>query len=298
MQYSKQQILEIVNNQLLLWIKKDEAVKNAVFELVQTKYSTRKETDDKFDRVLKELANDREAQSRKWDAQEKKWDDRIAEDKKKWDDRIAEDKKKWDNWIAEDKKKWDDRIAEDKKKWDNWIAEDKKKWDNWIAEDKKKWDAQEKKWEKNQKVINQMLHDIEVQNKKITVSIGAIGTRWGMASEASFRDGLKSILETDFPVKVINYNKMDNECLVYKRPRSVEIDVIVHNGKIILCEISASFSSDEVDAFVKKIEFYEKMENVKISRAMIISPMMTPQAIEEAKYYNIEVFTYPEKKMF
>ena len=225
MQYSKQQILEIVNNQLLLWIKKDEAVKNAVFELVQTKYSTRKETDDKFDRVLKELANDREAQSRKWD-------------------------------------------------------------------------AQEKKWEKNQKVINQMLHDIEVQNKKITVSIGAIGTRWGMASEASFRDGLKSILETDFPVKVINYNKMDNECLVYKRPRSVEIDVIVHNGKIILCEISASFSSDEVDAFVKKIEFYEKMENVKISRAMIISPMMTPQAIEEAKYYNIEVFTYPEKKMF
>ena len=265
MQYSKQQILEIVNNQLLLWIKKDEAVKNAVFELVQTKYSTRKETDDKFDRVLKELANDREAQSRKWDAQEKKWD----------------------NWIAEDKKKWD-----------NWIAEDKKKWDNWIAEDKKKWDAQEKKWEKNQKVINQMLHDIEVQNKKITVSIGAIGTRWGMASEASFRDGLKSILETDFPVKVINYNKMDNECLVYKRPRSVEIDVIVHNGKIILCEISASFSSDEVDAFVKKIEFYEKMENVKISRAMIISPMMTPQAIEEAKYYNIEVFTYPEKKMF
>ena len=225
MQYSKQQILEIVNNQLLLWIKKDEAVKNAVFELVQTKYSTRKETDDKFDRVLKELANDREAQSRKWD-------------------------------------------------------------------------AQEKKWEKNQKVINQMLHDFEVQNKKITVSIGAIGTRWGMASEASFRDGLKSILETDFPVKVINYNKMDNECLVYKRPRSVEIDVIVHNGKIILCEISASFSSDEVDAFVKKIEFYEKMENVKISRAMIISPMMTPQAIEEAKYYNIEVFTYPEKKMF
>jgi len=265
MQYSKQQILEIVNNQLLLWIKKDEAVKNAVFELVQTKYSTRKETDDKFDRVLKELANDREAQSRKWDAQEKKWDDRIAEDKKKWD---------------------------------NWIAEDKKKWDNWIAEDKKKWDAQEKKWEKNQKVINQMLHDIEVQNKKITVSIGAIGTRWGMASEASFRDGLKSILETDFPVKVINYNKMDNECLVYKRPRSVEIDVIVHKGKIILCEISASFSSDEVDAFVKKIEFYEKMENVKISRAMIISPMMTHQAIEEAKYYNIEVFTYPEKKMF
>lgn len=79
MQYSKQEILEIINHQLLLWIKKDKAVKNAVFELVQTKHPTKKETDDKFDKMLKlfrqELANDREIQEKKWEAQEKKWDE-------------------------------------------------------------------------------------------------------------------------------------------------------------------------------------------------------------------------------
>ncbi|MBI4645373.1 MAG: hypothetical protein HY738_01975, partial [Bacteroidia bacterium] len=115
MNYTKQQILEVVNNQLLHWIKKDEAVKNAVFELVQTKYPTRKEMDDKFEKMLtlfrQELANDREAQEKKWDAQEKKWDAQ----EKKWDEQKAEDKKAWNDWFiryeadrAEDKRKWDE----------------------------------------------------------------------------------------------------------------------------------------------------------------------------------------------
>ncbi|MBI4646100.1 MAG: DUF3782 domain-containing protein, partial [Bacteroidia bacterium] len=147
-----------------------------------------------------------------------------------------------------------------------------------------------------QNVINEkMLANIEDLNTKYTVNIGAIGQRWGMASEASFRNALKAILEKSFPVKVINYNKMDTECLVYEKPTPVEIDVIIYNGITILCEIKASVSRGDVYDFVKKIHYYEKKENVEVTRKIIISPMIDSDAIQEAEYYGMEVYSTPKE---
>ena len=91
-----------------------------------------------------------------------------------------------------------------------------------------------RKWEANQAAINAMLqHDS---------SIGALGARWGLYSEQSFRNALKGLLEQSFGLKVSNVTDYDNAGEVFGHPDLVELDVIVQAGMLILREIKSSIS--------------------------------------------------------
>lgn len=201
--------------------------------------------------------------------------DRIMDELKR--DREARDKK----WEAQDKK-WD---AQDKK----WDAQDKK----WEAQDKK-WDAQEKKWEESQRVINEMLVSIQKLNQRHDSTIGALGARWGLHSESAFRRGLRAILEGSFGVKVERYEDYDHEGTVFGRPEQIELDVIIHNGTLILCEIKSSMSKSDLYSFWRKKNFYEDKHARKANRVMVISPMIDDHAKSAAKNLDIEVYGYAE----
>lgn len=76
--------------------------------------------------------------------------------------------------------------------------EQTKKWD----EQAKRWDEQDKRWEENRKEIKDILEEIKYMNRRIELDeskyesgICAIGARWGIYSEESFRNGLRAILE-------------------------------------------------------------------------------------------------------
>ncbi|MBI4647001.1 MAG: hypothetical protein HY738_10535, partial [Bacteroidia bacterium] len=47
----------------------------------------------------------------------------------------------------------------------------------------------------------------------------------------------------------------------------------------------------DVYDFIKKIHYYEKKEKVTVSRKIIISPMIDSDAIQEAEYYGMEVYS-------
>ena len=182
-----------------------------------------------------------------------------------------------------------DREARDKK----WDAQEKK----WKANEKK-WDEerriQDKKWDANQKIINEILASVKASNKRFNSTIGALGSRWGLRSEGAFRDGLKAILEESFGVKVERYEDYDHDGIVFGRPDQIEMDVIIYNGTLILCEIKSSISKSEMYAFWRKKEFYEKKHNCKVSRVMVISPMIANMAKKVAENLNIELYGYAE----
>jgi len=178
-----------------------------------------------------------------------------------------------------------DREARDKK----WADQDKK----WDAQDKK-WDAQDKKWEENQRVINEMLVSIQKLDQKHDSTIGALGARWGLHSESAFRKGLRAILEGSFGVKVERYEDYDHEGTVFGRPEQIELDVIIHNGTLILCEIKSSMSKSDLYGFWRKKNFYEDKHARKASRVMVISPMIDDHARSAAKTLDIEVYEYAE----
>ena len=194
----------------------------------------------------------------------------------------AETESRFDQVLAEIKRERE----EQSRKWDDQTHQ----WD----EQNRKWDEQNHKWDENQRVINQVLEEIRALNRKHESSIGALGARWGMQSEESFRNALRGILEGSFGVQVININEWDDSGEVFGRPDQIEMDLIVLNGLLILCEIKSSMSKGDMVIFERKTRWYEKRHNRQADRRMVISPMVDRRALKSAHELGIEVYSYAE----
>jgi hypothetical protein len=165
---------------------------------------------------------------------------------------------------------------------------------HWV-EQERKWDGQERKWAEQNRKWDETLKEIRSIKTKHEQSIGALGARWGIASEASFRAALKGILEDSFSVQVLNVNEFDDEGMVFGRPDQVELDIIVLNGLLILCELKSSISKGEMYIFERKVRYYEKRHQRTADRRIVVSPMVDAKAREVAKALGIEVFSYSEE---
>jgi len=177
-----------------------------------------------------------------------------------------------------------------------------RKWDAQNRKWEENQEAQDRKWEANQAIINQMLQSIRDLARKHDSTIGALGARWGLYSEQSFRNALKGILERSFGVEVINVNEYDDAGEVFGRPDQVELDLIIKNGELIICEIKSSMSKSDMYAFYRKINFYEKRHGRQATRKIVISPMIDPRAQKVAQELGIEIFSAaedvtPERRM-
>ncbi len=162
-------------------------------------------------------------------------------------------------------------------------------------ENTRKWEEQNRKWEENQATINAMLKEIRDLSRKHDSTIGALGARWGLHTEQSFRNALKGILEDSFGIEVINVTEFDDEGEVFGRPDQVELDVIIQDGTLILCEIKSSMSKADMYTFERKVRFYEKRHKRTADRALVISPMVEERARQLARKLGIEVYSYAEE---
>ena len=187
----------------------------------------------------------------------------------------AERRREWEEWSA----KFDAHAEEQNRKWD---------------EQNRKWDEQNRRWDEQNRKNNELLEEIKLSRSRQEQAIGALGSRWGVASEHSFRTALKGILEKSFGVEVLNINEFDDEGLVFGRPDQVEIDIIIKNGAVILCELKSSISKSDMYAFDRKAQYYERRHQRPIQRKLVISPMVHPTARPVAEKLGIEVFSYVE----
>ena len=155
-------------------------------------------------------------------------------------------------------------------------------------EQSRKWDEQNKKWEQNHEDLQKLLKIVQRHD----TSMGALGARWGIRAESSFRNGLKWILEENFDVKVININEYDEMGEVYGRPDQVELDILIINSTLIICEIKSSVSKGEMYLFHRKAKFYEKRHNRQANYLIVISPMIEEKARVVARELGIKIFSY------
>ena len=153
---------------------------------------------------------------------------------------------------------------------------------------------QARKWDEQNRQNQALLKEIQAMNRKHESSIGALGSRWGIASEVSFRNALQGILEESFGVQVLNLNLFDQEGEVFGRPDQVEIDLIIKNGLTIACEIKSSIDKAGMYSFARKADFYAKHENREINRKMVISPMVDRRALPVAAALGIEIYSYAD----
>ena len=153
------------------------------------------------------------------------------------------------------------------RKWEEFNKKQDKKWE----EQDKKWNLQNKKWDENQNEIRKLYdaldEKLEESNRKFNITLEALEARWGFRPESSFHDALKGIL-ADMDLKVEHIDDYDEEGMVYGWPSSVEIDIIIKNSLLMICELKSSISKADMFTFYKKALFYEKKYHAKATGSL------------------------------
>lgn len=272
---------ETIRRELPALLQEDPVFRAFVLEVTKQAYPSREETNERFDRILdelrrsrEELAADRKEQTRKWDEQNKKWNE-------------------YNQWLTEQSRRWDEtneRLAEQSRRWDEhnkWLAEDIRRWEEQSA----KWHEQDHKWEESVRTFDRIHDEIMAMTKKHDRTVGALGARWGLVSEAAFRNALAGILEENFAVEVMRIVEFDDEGKVFGRPEQVELDIIVTNGLLLICELKSSIEKAGMYIFERKARFYEEKHGKTAKALIVISPMIDPKAQQVADKLGIRTYT-------
>ena len=267
----KREILE----QLPQWIEEDREFRLTLTRMLRGEFADKQQTESRIEQLLEELRRDREAN-------ERKWDEAQAESRQKWE----EQNRKWDEAQAESRLKWEEqnhKWEEQNRKWE----EQNRKWDEAQAESKLKWEA-------NRQEFDRVHQEIMAMSRRIDRTIGALGARWGVSSERSFRNALAGILTESFGVEVINVSDFDTTGSVFGRPEQIELDIIIRNGTLIILELKSSVSKPEIYTFERKARWYEERHQRKADRLVVISPMVDSRAMDAARKLGVTVYSDPE----
>jgi hypothetical protein len=297
---NQETLKEAIRRELPALLRSDPDFRNYVIDVSRGVFADREETRDRFWEVLAEIRQQRETQERKWAEQDRKWE--------AWEIRLAEereaDAKKWEEW----KQQWAEKQAEDARKW----AENEKRWEKWInqwAEDReaneKRWWESERQWAEkleadarksaeNEKEFERLHQKTIKLWDRVERRLGAMGARWGMQSERSFRNALAGILESSFGVEVKNIREYDADGTVFGRPDQIELDIIIKNSILLICELKSSMSKSDMVIFERKARFYEARHDRKADRLIVISPMIDPKAQSAADELGIETYSDSE----
>ena len=266
---------EAIRRELPQFLRTDPDLRAYILELTRQEYASRTETRDWFHDLLAELRHDREEQARKWDEHQAAQREEFQKLYAQLQHDREEQARKWD----EQNRKWDEHQAEQREEFKNLYAQ--------LQHDR---EEQSRRWEANQIELRRLHEEIMAQAQKHERGIGALGSRWGLQSEKAFRDALAGILEKNFNVQVVNVNEYDDQGEVFGRPDQVELDVIIKNGLLLICELKSSIDKAGMYSFERKARFYEKRHGRQASRLIVISPMIDARARKVAERLGIETY--------
>ena len=269
---------------------------------LENNFLTRKEFHAGIERVLHEIATDRETQTRRWAQQKQLWDNQAVrwnEEAERWkeqNDRWNEQAERWkaqnDRW-NEEAVRWNEQAEHWKAQNDRWNEQAER----WSKQDLR-WAQEDQRWEElaadrkaQDERINQRFERLEGDLQQIKLSIGALGARWGLSAEESFRSALAGILTESYGVTVQNVSFQDSDGKVFGRPDQVEMDIVVTNGICMAIEIKSSVDKQAIYLFDRKVQAYSEREGRTVNRKIVISPMVDSRAFRVAKELGIEVFT-------
>ncbi|MCD6239445.1 MAG: DUF3782 domain-containing protein [Thermotogae bacterium] len=137
--------------------------------------------------------------------------------------------------------------------------------------------------------VNKLAKAVDRLDRKMM----ALGARWGLDSEQSFRNGMQMVVE-DLGYKVENIVFPDEEGVVFGDKAQIEIDCVVKNGKTIAIEIKSSVNKGDLAAFRRKVDLYERIFEKKIDELLVISPFIDPRATVLAHKLDIKLATSEE----
>ncbi len=94
-------------------------------------------------------------------------------------------------------------------------------------------------------------------------------------------------------MQVINVNEYDDQGEVFGRPDQVELDVIIKNGLLLICELKSSIDKAGMYILERKARFYELRHQRTANRLIVISPMIDARARKVAERLGIDTYGDP-----
>lgn len=243
-------------------LEKDESFIAQFITFLKPYFAEKEKTEDRFNILLEEIKILREEGERRWQEAIRRLDEHL---------KILQEHNK--------------RLEEHSKI----LQEQSRK----LDEHSKILEEQNRRLEEHSKKLELLTQELISLRKRQDVQIGALGARWGLKTERSFRNAVKGLMEEYLSVKVERYEAIDYEGEVFDgRPgKVVELNLIIENGKLIVTAIKSSVSVGDVLLFERKVKFFEKKEGKKAYKKVIISPMVEPKALELCKELGIVVYT-------
>ena len=306
---------EMILKELPMFMRNNPDFREEVLSITRFHFADKVETESRFERMMEVLQE-----------QGKKLDQKMADDRKQWAEnerRWKENQKKLDvltTALQEQNRRFEQKMADDRKlaaendrRWKEndrrWkenqkelvalnaaLQEQGKKLDQKMADDRKQWAENKKLWEKQHEEHAVLLQTLDKKfERKFDQTLGALGARWGLHSEASFRNALAGILKDFSDVEVLNVNEYDHEGIVFGHPDQVELDIVVKNGQLMICEIKSSMNKSDMYTFERKVRFYEQKHGRTAHRMIVISPMLDRYAQPVAKKLGMEVYSYADE---
>lgn len=128
--------------------------------------------------------------------------------------------------------------------------------------------------------------EFEKFTKWIRVRFDALGARWGVGSEEAFREGVRELLKhAGFAAERWAYYDADG--YVYGYPAEVELDVVVHDGKTIVLEITSTLKRGDLPVVKRKAELYERATGRRVDAVYVIAVYIhdrNPALVEAVAY--------------
>ncbi|MDM8522269.1 DUF3782 domain-containing protein [Desulfococcaceae bacterium HSG8] len=278
-----QEIKTVIMKELPHIMQTDEEIRRFIVSIGRKQFADKDDSARRFDRMMDELAEQRRQSDIRFEKSEQRW--KAARDE------LAEQRRQSDI-------RWEAQRRESQQRWEK----NEQRWEAQRKESQQRWEKNEQRWEaglkKSEQRWEELRQEFAAEMKRLDHSykstIGALGARWGMRSEASFRNGLRGILQESFGVNVINVNEFDDEGMVFGRPDQVELDIIIRDGELIICEIKSSVDKPRMYIFERKVRFYEKRHGKKADRMIVISPMVHERAKAVARELGIAVYSYAD----
>ena len=147
--------------------------------------------------------------------------------------------------------------------------------------------------ERHGRVLERLVEQQQRLTEEVTRvgrTLSALGVRWGYLAEDAFRQGMGTIVADWLGMTVTKWRYWDEAGIVFGRPAWVEVDVVIHDDRHILVQISSSATRGEVAAFYRIGQLYEQVHHVK-PRLLLVTVFLDDRAKELAQQLGVEVRT-------
>ena len=132
--------------------------------------------------------------------------------------------------------------------------------------------------------------DLQAGFRDLQSRFGVVGSRWGDQAEETFRRGLlETVSRVGYTVE--HYQGQDSEGFINYRPRSYDLDVLVHNGQVIVVEIKSNASGADVTEFHRSVLLFERQTGRQANQRILVAVTIQAGASEQAKELGIIVAT-------